>query len=216
MLYRDLLPTVLSRGLVQTKPPPHVPNPIPNWYRADRTCDFHQGAPEHYIENCFSFKDDVQKLIASGDLSFTDNHQKSQNNPLPPYGPAINMVEEYQEDGRIHRVQDIKTPLVPIHARMCEVALFSHDHAACNECSANLRGCLLVRRDIQMLMDAQVLVVEREDKSVCVITPVFKTQRRPEVPYNSARPAGNPLVIYVPKPYASQKAVPYNYGPAIP
>jgi len=58
--------------------------------------------------------------------------------------------------------------------------------------------------------------VETEEKSVCVITPVFKTLRCPEVPYNSAKPAGTPLVIYVPKPYASQNVVPYNYGPAIP
>jgi len=45
--------------------------------------------------------------------------------------------------------------------------------------------------------------------------PVFKTQRRPEVPYNSAKPAGTPLVIYVPKSYVSQNAIPYNYGPAV-
>jgi len=57
--------------------------------------------------------------------------------------------------------------------------------------------------EIQMLIDAQVLVVEREDKSVCVITPVFKSQKHPEAPYNSAKPASTPLVIYVSKPYAS-------------
>jgi len=190
-----------------------VPNPIPNWYPADRTCDFHQGVAGHDIENCYSFKDVVQKLIESGDLSFTDNPPNAQHNPIPPHGPVVNMVEEYQEDGRIHRVQDIKTLLVPIHAKMCEAAFFNHDHAACNECSANPRGCLLVRRDIQRLMDAQILVVEREDKSVCVITPIFKTQRRPEVPY---KPTGTPLVIYVPKLYASQQTVLYDYGTATP
>ena len=114
-------------------------------------------------------------MIEIGDLSITNNPPNAQHNPLPPHGPAVNIVEEYQEDGRIHRVQDIKTPLVLIHAKMCEVAFFKHNHAACNECFANPRGCLLVRRDIQSLMDAQILVVEREDKSVCVITPVFKT-----------------------------------------
>ena len=83
-------------------------------------------------------------MIESDDLSFTDNHQNAQNNPIPPHGPDVNMVEESQEDGRIHKVQDIKTLWVPIHARMCKAALFSHYHAACNECSANPRGCLLV------------------------------------------------------------------------
>jgi len=206
MLYRDLLPDLLTKGLVQTRLPPRLPDPIPNRYRVDRTCDFHQGAPRHDIENFFPLKESVQRLIESGDLSFTDNHQDAQNNPLPPHGPAVNMVEEYQEEGRIHRVQDIKTPLVPIHARMCKAALFSHDHAACNECSASPHGCILVQRDIQMLMDAQVLVVEREDKSVCVITLVFKTQRRLEVPYNNAKLAGTPLVIDVPKPYVDNIA----------
>jgi len=193
---------------VQTRPPPRVPNPLPVWYHAHRTCAFHQGAPGHDIENCFPLKEVVQKLIESGDLSFIDNHQNAQNYPLPPHGPAVNMVEEYQEDDHIHRVQDIKTLLVPIHTRMCEAALFSHDHAACNESSVNPRGCLQVRRDIQRLMDMQVLVVEREDTSICVITPLFKTHRRLDVPYNSAKPAGTPLVIYVPKPYVSQNAVP--------
>jgi len=119
------------------------------------------------------------------------------------------MVECYQENGRIHRVQDIKTLLVPIHAKMCGADLFSHDHAACNECSANPRGCLLVRKDIQMLMDAQILVVEREYKSVCVITLVFKTQRCPEVP---CKPVNTPLVIYVPKLCSFQQVVAYDYG----
>jgi len=101
-----------------------VPNPLPNWYRTDRTCDFHQGASGHDIENCYSFKEAVQKLIESGDLSFTDNPPNAQHHPLPPHGPAVNMVESYQENGRIHKVQDIKTPLVPIHAKMCK-PLFS-------------------------------------------------------------------------------------------
>jgi len=209
MPYRDLLPSVLTKGLAQTRQPPRVPNPLPNWYRADRTCDFHQGAPGHDIENCYSFKETVHKLIESGDLSFTDTPPNAQHNPLPPHGPAVNMVESYQENGRIHKVQDIKTPLVPIHAKMCKADLFSHDHATCNECSANPRGCLLVRRDIQMLMDAQILVVEREDKSVCVITPVFKTQRCLEAP---CKPVSGPLVIYVSKLCSSQQVVPYDCG----
>jgi len=147
--------------------------------------------------------------MESGDLSFTDNPPKAQHNPLPPHGPVVNMFESYQENGRIRRVQDVKTPLVPIHVKMCEAALFNHDHAACIECSTNPRGCLLVQRDIQMLMDAQILVVEREDKSVCAITPVFKTQRCPEAP---CKPVGTPLVIYMPKLYSSQQAVPNDYG----
>jgi hypothetical protein len=71
-LYKDLLPSLLARNLVQLKAPPHVQNPLPHWYRADRTCEFHRGAPGHDIEQCYSLKDEVQKLIHSKDLSFTD------------------------------------------------------------------------------------------------------------------------------------------------
>jgi hypothetical protein len=85
MLYKDLLPSLLARNLVQLKAPPQVQNPLPHWYRADRTCDFHQGAPGHDIEQCYCLKDEVQKLIQSKDLSFTDLGPNVQVNPLPDH-----------------------------------------------------------------------------------------------------------------------------------
>jgi hypothetical protein len=38
MLYKDLLPSLLARNLVQTRPQLRMQNPLPAWYRADRTC----------------------------------------------------------------------------------------------------------------------------------------------------------------------------------
>jgi len=217
MLYRDLLPFLLARNLVQTRPPPRVLDPLPAWYRADRTYEFHQGAPGHDIEHCYPLKNEVQRLIQSKDLSLTDSDHNVQNNPLPPHGPAVNMIEDYQEAGLVLHAQDIKTPLVQIHVKMCEATLFSHDHDACEICSMDSRGCIQVREDIKGLMDRRELVITREEKSICVVTPVFKVRERLEVTYSSAKPAVTPLVICLPgpKPYVSQKAIPYKYESTI-
>jgi hypothetical protein len=83
VLYKDLLPSLLARNLVQLKAPPRIQNPLPHWYRADRTCEFHQGAPGHDVEHCICLKEEVQKLIQSKDLSFTDLGPNVQVNPLP-------------------------------------------------------------------------------------------------------------------------------------
>jgi len=123
------------------------------------------------------------------------------------------MIQDYHEAGLIFSVQDIKTPLVLMHIKMCEAALFSHDHATCEVCSVSPQGCLQVQNDIQWLMDKKELVVTREDKSVCVTIPGFNIPERIEVTYNSAKPAVTPLVICMPGPlpYTSQRAIPYKY-----
>lgn len=132
-----MLPSLLVSNLVQTKPPPPVQNPLPARYRTDRTYAFHLGAPGHDIEHCYPLKNEVQRLIQSKDLSFTDL-ENVLNNPLPFRGPAVNMIEHYQEDGLVLSAQDIKAPLVPIHVKMCEAILFSH-HDACEVCSGDSR-----------------------------------------------------------------------------
>ncbi len=73
MTYLELLPALLQKNLVQTKPPPRVPDVLPPGYRADLTCAFHQGAPGHDIEHCFALKKIVQKLIRANLLSFEDS-----------------------------------------------------------------------------------------------------------------------------------------------
>ncbi|KEH29565.1 hypothetical protein MTR_4g045717 [Medicago truncatula] len=70
MKYADLLPSLLKKHLVQTRPPPKVPERLPAWYRPDKFCAFHQGAPGHDTEYCYALKAAVQKLIRDKDLSF--------------------------------------------------------------------------------------------------------------------------------------------------
>jgi hypothetical protein len=72
MTYAELLPILLMKNLVQTRKPPRVPNELPVWYQPDLSCAFHQGAPGHDIEHCFSLKSEVQKLIEANMLFFED------------------------------------------------------------------------------------------------------------------------------------------------
>ncbi|KAL5137467.1 hypothetical protein HKD37_10G027826 [Glycine soja] len=211
MKYADLLPALLAKNLVQFRAPPRTPDVLPPWFRHDLTCAFHQGAPGHDVENCYILKNEVQKLVRANLLSFKDQNPNVQANPLPNHGPAVNMIQDCDEDGVILNVQHVRTPLVPIHIKMCEAALFDHDHAACEVCPVNVKGCPKVKEDIQGLIDSRELIITRKDKEVCVITPEFQ---RLEISYNSGESTTTPLVISLPGPmsYASLKVVPYKYS----
>ncbi|KEH15915.1 hypothetical protein MTR_0441s0020 [Medicago truncatula] len=78
MKYADLLPSLLKKHLVQTRPPPKVPERLPAWYRPDKFCAFHQGAPGPDTEYCYALKAAVQKLIRDKDLGkWTPNNEGS-------------------------------------------------------------------------------------------------------------------------------------------
>jgi len=70
MKYAELLPTLLRENLVQTRPPPPIPKKLPAHWRPDFTCVFHQGAQGHDVENCFSLKIEIRKLIDVNALPF--------------------------------------------------------------------------------------------------------------------------------------------------
>jgi len=70
MTYAELLPILLKENLVQTRESPHVPNELLIWYQSDLSYAFHQVAPDHDIEHCFSLKIEVQKLIEANILLF--------------------------------------------------------------------------------------------------------------------------------------------------
>ncbi|MCI13615.1 hypothetical protein A2U01_0034734, partial [Trifolium medium] len=214
MKYVDLLPALLAKNLVQIRPHPPVPAVIPTWYRSDLTCAFHQGAPGHDVERCYPLKKVVQELIRSKMLSFKDENPNVQTNPLPNHGSSVHLIQGCQATNVILSVKDIKTPLVPIHSKMCEAKLFSHDHTTYEVCLEKSQGCSQVQEDIQELMDKGELIVTRGNEDVCVITPEFSISDRLEMIYNSGEPTVTPLVICPPGPipYASLKAVPYRYN----
>ncbi|GAU48965.1 hypothetical protein TSUD_188120 [Trifolium subterraneum] len=196
-----------------TRPSPPVPAVLPTWYRSDLICAFHQGVPDHDVERCYALKKAVQDLIRNKVLPFKDENPNVQNNSLPNHGSSVHFIQSCQETSTILSVEDIKTPLVPIHSKMCEAKLFSHDHATCEECLKNPQGCSQVQEDIQRLMDKGELVVTKKSEDVCVIVPEFNVSDRLEMIYNSGEPTVTPLVICLPgpMPYMSLRVVPYRY-----
>jgi len=119
------------------------------------------------------------------------------------------MVDDCRKTQRILDVQHIRTPLVPLHTKLCEMALFKHDHKTCGVFPINPWGCQKVKDDIQGLLNRRELVVERKCEDVCVIT-----SEEPLEIFFDSREAAAPLVICLPGPipYVSEKAIPYKYN----
>lgn len=135
MTYTKLYPTLLQSGLIKTRFLPTIPNPLPWWYKPEAHCAFHQRAPRHDLETCFSLKAEVQKLVKNGFLKFRDIGPNVQVNPLPEYGgPSVNMVGVCLEEFLISDVNLVKTPLANMHAKLCKVSLFGDDHKNCQLC----------------------------------------------------------------------------------
>ncbi|GAU51950.1 hypothetical protein TSUD_417330, partial [Trifolium subterraneum] len=224
MKYAELLPALLGKNLVQTRPPPPIPESLPRWYRADLSCAFHQGAPGHDIEHCFALKSEVQRLIRANVLSFKDVNPNVQANPLPNHGASVNMVFGCPGKFQVFDIRHIREPLVQTHKNLCKLFFFKHDHEACPICPNNPRGCQQVRTDIQGMLDRRELQItykRNEDENpndgndeVFVIIPEFDIPEHIEVAYNSQQSIVTPLVISLPgpMPYISEKAIPYKYN----
>jgi hypothetical protein len=173
MKYADLLPALLAKNFVQTRPPPPVPAILPTWYRNNLTCAFHQGAPGHDVERCYALKKAVQDLVRNKVLSFKDENPNVQNNPLPNHNSSVHLIQNFLATNAILSVQCIKTPLVHIHRKMCEAKMFNHDHTVCEICLIDPHGCSQVQRDIQGLMDKGELLVTKKSEGVSGIVPEF-------------------------------------------
>jgi len=188
-----------------------VPEKLPVWYRPDQTCAFHQGGRGHNIENCYGLKNAVQRLIDGKRIFFIDSAPNVQTNPLPNHDTAaVNMVADVQQSHLILDVQHIRTPLVPLHAKLCEVNLFKHDYDVCKVCLQDPWGCQRVKDDVKGLLDRGELVVERKCDDVCVVAPKGPL----EIFFDSRKSVAPPLMIRVPSPIpsASEKVVPYKYN----
>lgn len=93
MTYAELYPSLVVKNLIQSRNPLHTPEPLLWWYKPDLHCAFHQGAPDHDIENCYPLKYGFQKLFKSGMMSFEDRTPNVKVNPLPAHGnSSMNMV----------------------------------------------------------------------------------------------------------------------------
>ncbi|KAI5418536.1 hypothetical protein KIW84_042967 [Lathyrus oleraceus] len=60
----------------------------------DQHCAYHQGVPDHNIEDCYPLKYEVQKLVKSGMVSFEDRAPNVKVNPLPVHcNSYVNIVD---------------------------------------------------------------------------------------------------------------------------
>ena len=71
------------------------------------------------------------------------------------------MVDDCPGNFRVFNVRRIRRSLVEIHRDLCLVRHCEHDHDGCVICSINPRGCVIVKRDIQRLMDENVIKVQQ-------------------------------------------------------
>ncbi|XP_050877163.1 uncharacterized protein LOC127080915 [Lathyrus oleraceus] len=166
-----------------------------------------------------TLKTEVKRLMQSGILSFEDSGPNVQANPLPKHGGAtVNMVEEYPGKYHVFDVNMIKRSLVEIHATLCEQSHYEHDHVSCRISSRNPRGCAMVKRGLQGMLDENLIQITRDrdeyEYGVNVIVPHFNIPEPVVIAYNSQKHVISPLVIRLagPTPYESDRVVPYKYN----
>jgi hypothetical protein len=116
----------------------------------------------------------------------------------------MNMVDGCLGEFKVFDVRFIQRSLVQMHKDICLVSDCEHDHDGCVICSVSPRGCVVVKRDIQQLMDEgmiQIVQSRHVDDNVNVIVPVFKTPKRVVIQYvssssnNVSNRSVSPLVI---------------------
>ena len=73
------------------------PKKLPWWYKTNASCAFHQNAPGHSLEDCFSLKVEVQKLMRAGILTCKDADPIEKTNPTPNHtGASTSMMDTDQ------------------------------------------------------------------------------------------------------------------------
>src|SRR4051812_35103852 len=114
-----------------------------------------RGAPGHNIENCFSFKVDVQRLVKSGMLSFKDTNPNVQANPLPQHKEAsVNLTDQHPNVIQIYDIRQIGQNLVKMHAKQAGYGhVPPHNYFTCEICPKNNQGCTVVQAALQEQMD---------------------------------------------------------------
>lgn len=96
--------------------------------------------------------------MQSGILSFEDSGPNVQANQFPKHGDAtVNMVEGYPSKYRDFDENLTRRSLVEMHATLCELSYYDHDHASCHICSRKPRGGAMVKRDLQEMLDQDLI-----------------------------------------------------------
>ncbi|WJX68053.1 hypothetical protein P8452_52464 [Trifolium repens] len=140
-------------------------------------------------------------------------------------GPNINVVEENTDFDVIKNIEEVKTPLLMVHTKLAKCGLIKGAYDNCEECALSSKGCQVVKKQVQELINQGILQINRARKmeDVSVIEPHFESnkgipkpveilyQRRDDQPLMNQK---QPIVICIPAPfpYKSSKAVPWDYN----
>ncbi|KAI5396503.1 hypothetical protein KIW84_062642 [Lathyrus oleraceus] len=149
----------------------------------------------------------------------------------PVYEILDDNDEGYQPRDRLR--EEIKTPLKAFHSKLFKAGLVSVSHIGCTSCKGCDKGCVMVRKDVQRLIDDGFLQVVNQVKEVAAIEPTFNLpESRGRIPVfnlpapNSVMPVFSiptpvtptvdqpkPLIIEKPSPFpfSDPKAVPWKY-----
>ncbi|XP_050915683.1 uncharacterized protein LOC127130762 [Lathyrus oleraceus] len=215
IMYIELYPSLLQKGLVTPRPLDPSPDHLPPWYNKNAHCPFHEGALGHDLEGCYALKHIVRELVEKKILSFRDDGPNVKSNPLPTHGD-VNAIEDVSDVCIIKNVEDVKTLLLSLHARLVRVNLIDTCHDNCEECVVYPRGCKLVRADIQNLMDQGVLQVcdPTTKEEISVIEPFFNLPEPVEITYQRRDVIHpSPVIVCMPTPFPFKitKVVPWKY-----
>ncbi|KAI5445453.1 hypothetical protein KIW84_013621 [Lathyrus oleraceus] len=151
----------------------------------------------------------------------------------PVYEILDDNDEGYQPRDRLR--EEIKTPLKAFHSKLFKAGLVSVSHIGCTSCKGCDKGCVMVRKDVQRLIDDGFLLVNQV-KEVAAIEPTFNLpESRGRIPvFNFPAPNSvmlvfsiptpvtptvdqpKPLIIQKPSPFpfSDPKAVPWKYDEA--
>lgn len=111
-------------------------------------------------------------------MLFEDYNLNVQANSLPKHGNAtVNMVDGCPGKYRVFDANVIIRYLVEMYATLCELSYYEHDHASCQVFSRDPRGCVVVKRDLQDMLDQNLIQVRRDrdedEHELNIIVPRF-------------------------------------------
>ncbi|KAK2435524.1 hypothetical protein QL285_020577 [Trifolium repens] len=215
--YKDLLPYLVHSKMVTPRTLKQMTAPFPTWYKQGATCEYHSGAEGHSIENCRTFKSEVQKLIDQKLLSFKESGPNVKGNPLPSHsGASVNQV--VNAEGLIRDVMDIQTPLISVREALLSYDQFLTMHADCEVCEKDPSYCAKMKECLQKLMDqglVQIGYSRKEDMVTMIDQHENEKVLKPiEIIYQRAEKRLELLVVQAPSPFpfTNTKTVPWNYS----
>ncbi|XP_052736686.1 uncharacterized protein LOC128197882 [Vigna angularis] len=170
MMYTDLLPHLLKKGLAAIRPMKPLQPPYPKSFDASARCDFHGGAIGHSTEGCTSLKFKVQSLIDAGWLKFQEDKPSVEVNPLAEHGNTSTNAIEVGRHRLVRDVSKICSSKKVIFELLIRLGLLRGGDGlgeACGICPGAehiINECTRFRSFLQDLIDRSFLQIYYENK----------------------------------------------------